>query len=148
MNENYIFARSSLLNECADIMESQVYSDNITKIATMPTFDNDLCMFKVYRTSLNNEFLSVTRISMKEPKYIDSEYQNYILSKNDVQNLIKALSGPGEFIPYRYTKENMPKSTWDLMIKELNHEYSYDLNHELVPDNLPMPDYSLLPTRD
>ena len=101
MNESYIFARSLILNECADIMECQVYSDNTMRITTMPTFDNDICMFKVYKTTNDNNFIGISRISMKEPKYIDSEYSNYILSKNEVQNLIKALSGPGEFIPYR-----------------------------------------------
>lgn len=148
MNENYIFARSLILNECADIMECQVYSDSTIRIATMPTFDNDICMFKVYKTTNDNNFIGISRISMLEPKYIDSEYPNYLLSKKDIQTIIKALSCQGEFIPYRYTIETFPKTAWELMIKELNHEYSREQNHELVPDNLPMPDYSLLPTRD
>ena len=42
----------------------------------------------------------------------------------------------------------MPKTAWELMIKELNHEYSREQSHALIPDNLPMPDYSLLTTRD
>lgn len=145
--DDYILKRSRVLNECIEL-ESVVYNKELY-ITCCPSFDNDLYILKVYKCKNQStkglDFLGISRISMIEPIYLDSEFDNYILSKSDISLLISILNGPIAFEGGCY--ESKATNVWQQLIEEYNFAMDGESDKKLSID-LPIPDYSKLPTSD
>lgn len=134
------------LKEINSDLESFVFRNKNFILYTSPS-ENDDYIIKFCKLK-NEQYEGVARISMKEPKYIDCEVDNYILSKEDIKEFIEALKSDRMSLPYRYDDEEYPYTTWQLIIEELNFIYKMIELNKLIPRDLPMPDYTLLPTRN
>ena len=137
---------SRKLCEIATELETMVYRGKDFIICTDPSTDNNFIL-KVYRMNKNRK-MDVARISMKDPVYINSEFDNYILSKLQLYEFINALTGPRESLPFRYNDNEYPFTVWDMLISENNYVYKIENIQKVIPKDLPIPNYTLLPTKD
>lgn len=116
--------------------------------------------FKVYKGTNYQSAEKMCRISFEKPEYIvhtnNNGAENWILNSKERKQLVKLLnkkSGSASF-----TKSEM--SNWELAIVEFNKEKGYTQikteklikknpkyikDKDLLPFNLPMPDYTQLP---
>ncbi len=124
--------------------------------------------FKYIKTDRQNREIYVARISMITSKYIDTEYEDYKLSDQEIDELIDILHnkftlaaecGAGDTIKRNpeyssvidsYTKREVP--VWKAIIFKMNNIFMIDkLNNcneaqwfNPISYDLPIPDYSLL----
>lgn len=147
------FVASEKLNECSiDSFMNIVYSKNGLSIFSMPNWSNEniLC-FWVTKDISDDEF-EFCRLSMMEPKYINAENESLKLSKNEIDEIIHALS-TNDTGTLGWNDDCIFPRNWDFMIAQLNddHKSTYP-NEKLVwkdiPLDLPIPDYRLLLKED
>ena len=143
-----ILSNSIILKEFDYHDESNVYYGSSIVISTLLSED---CTYgiKVYKLRNTLEKKEVARISMLEPKYIDCDIPNSILSTGELFEFLRAIPGlrsmPNNIgaLSYKY-----PYTVWDALINEANEQYENFGISKRIPINLPIPDYSKLPTID
>ena len=149
------YNQSKILKEFFIDGQSIIFQQNISdidhpygiRIKTHASFDENH-IFKVYRMKIINlntdkqyfTYEGCARISMLEPRYIECEYENSYLSKYELNIMIQALNLPSDY------ESNI--TGWKYLIKETNRIYEIENYPKRIPLDLPMPDYSLLPTCD
>ena len=145
------FKMSKKLKEDSESWFSEVYLKDGLAINILPNWsDERILCFWVIKFIDNN--IKYCRISMTEAKYIGEPDENLILSKEDVNELIKVLT-TNYTGTLRWNDDMKFKRNWDYMITQLNtdHEYTYpneNLKWVNISKDLPIPDYTLLPTID
>lgn len=151
----YHYDVSEELKEIDDFSDDIIQSNIPTRypidgpkisITYYPSAINGLWYFSVHDNhALNHNKLS--RISMYKPEYIicnDATIPMWILNKEEKETLYKILNMPiSTFMTYMKPK---PTTAWQFLIKTMNVILeNFDL--QLVPEDLPMPDYRLLPDK-
>ena len=142
-----IFKRSESINECIDVLETEVYIGKKIRITSVPTTDNDIVECKVFLCK-NFQFTGVARISMLSPEYINCEFKNNLLSREELDEFINALIGPRESLPFKYDDNKYPFTVWDALIEGHNDIFRRYNIQKVIPKDLPIPNYTLLSTRD
>ena len=132
MNKEYYHDRSSefyLISEVLDEypwdMMDRIYDNGKISIWSSPSTEH-LWYFKVF----DHDRSKFCRISMTEPKILSYLDETLILTRDDVNEIIYALT---EFTIH-------DKNGWYWII----YEYNITGPHFPIPEDLPMPDYSLL----
>ncbi len=90
--------------------------------------DPNLLYFKVFRKYYGGE---CCRISMVEPKFLDSDF---IISKAELNDIINIFN----------SKSDNNRTYWEKLIDDINWERSFDSEYYQKIDKLPMPDYKIL----
>ena len=127
--------------------ESRVYLDDELEIfAVTPSFKEwkDNLYIKIFTKDDNGEFSKVTRLSMLKPEYMECEFPNTKLSKDQLNHLIKALNVLRDGDDCEFD-DNI--TIWQLIILENNTYRKLDDSYkfiEEVPKDLPIPDYIVL----
>lgn len=121
-----------------------IYQKDKMKVLLVPNYsEKSLRYFWIIK---QNKFC---RISMMEPVYMNFPDENLILTKEEINELIKTLNTTytGEL---NWNKGNVYKRNWDFLISQLNEtqEFYENLKWIKIPKDLPIPDYTLLPTID
>lgn len=137
---------SKVLDE--GINESRVYIDDELEIfAITPSFEDwkNKLYIKVFTKDKKGKFSKVTRLSMLKPEYMECEYPNVKLSKEQLNHLIKALNvwRDGDDCEF---DDNI--TIWQLIILANNVYRRMDDESmeriEEIPKDLPIPDYTVL----
>jgi hypothetical protein len=110
--------------------------------------------YKSYTEYLNikdrmNVDIKIYRINLRKPEYIEDKTSYGYLSKEELKSLIKVLNSNAP----EYIRRGNSITVWETIIANLNWEHSddyriYGIHWNNIPEDLPMPDYSLLPTID
>ena len=128
-----MYQESRVLDEMNEL-NGKVYRNDKYVIFSVPNFTNNPC-FAVF---IGDD--KISRISLLEPKYMECEYENYKLTKNEIKDILHILSLPSNtFFDDKY-------STWEILLSEQNWELkgATDNNGNPFPhidENLPIPDY-------
>lgn len=134
-----MFVVSRILDEFDTSVMSNVYRDNNMEITSIPNWGPQkiLCFsVKIFPDGIDNwNNHKFCRISMTEPKYIGVEGEDLILSKQEIDKLIRILNEKNR-------RNSM--TNWEYLIYEQNWEHAeYDDEWENI-DTLPIPDYTKL----
>ncbi len=132
--------QSKRLKEFNPIEEYIVYDSDKLRVVSDPTF-SDIHILKIYVYD-NNKTLYTTRISMEEPIYIDSEFDNHILTNDELNEFINCLK-----LSRINDQDCSIYSVWDMIIDKCNDCYKRSDINKRIPLDLPIPDYSILPTQ-
>lgn len=152
---------SEYLKEYSMDHEDPVYINNIDHIAIVASpswksWDGKFDTYNYFKVIIFDQYKSYTeyidikdrmnvnikiyRISLYNPEYINDKIDYGYMSKKELNIVINASREEG-------------LSVWQNIIKNLNWEHSDDykihgIRWNKIPQDLPIPDYSLLPTRD
>lgn len=113
-----MFEPSVILKENTSIM-GVVYRDEKYLVTEMPNFSQHHAIGITNR--LDDRFC---RISIYEPKYIGAEGENYILSEDEINDIIQIIS-----------------KNWHRILVNMNDQFRYDDEIKEIDVNLPMPNY-------
>ena len=130
-----MYQESRVLDEM-DELNYKVYINEKYTIFSIPNFTNNPC-FAVFIG--DNE--DVARISLLEPKYVECEYENYRLNKEDIKEILHILSISANDLLF---KKDL--TVWQILLIEQNRELEGEVDNNGNPfphidENLPIPDY-------
>ena len=130
-----MYKRSNVLKEDEDgAYSALLYRDNKYILISTPNTSHNPCFTFI----INEE--CVSRISLLEPKYVECEYENYKLTKDEISVMIYILrKRPNVF----YNESDL--IIWKRLLKEQNFELEGMTDDQGNPfhidENLPIPDY-------
>lgn len=125
-----MYQESRILDEFEEL-NYKVYDTQKYCIFSIPNFSNIPCFAVIVDEN------KISRISLLEPKYIECEYENYILTKDEIEDVIKILnsSANDNLFKKEYT-------VWRILLIEQNRELNNEIDNYInINEDLSMPDY-------
>lgn len=141
-----LYKKSKLLNDVGEL-ETIYIGDKLDLFFYFSKSDPNIIVFK---HKINKYPTQYVRISTSTPEYVFSGYHDELFSKEELKEFIDILnSRRTNTASYCTSLKCYPYTIWEQFKSKYNYEAEMEGDSiKMIPKDLPMPDYTLLPVRD